>query len=294
MSETVDAVETLEVRGRRFAYAAHPLMAGAAAEFAGESEAGTLDFFDAVLPGCDRLVDVGAHAGLMALYGATHGVAVTAFEPNPDTRRLLAANLAANMAANPDLAARIAVVPAALGATDGVATLYAKAAADSGSSLFRTVWRAGPVDGSAVGTVAVRDAAAALRECGTDRRTLVKIDAEGAEYAILPAVASLLAERLPFLHVSFHPFNVMRGADAYVNACASLAAGLAAAEALAVYPFMYVRTRDGWRRFDAADRLDLLRRYLLVPKPVPRTDAPQYGFTDAWGFSAVPLAALGG
>lgn len=290
MSETRDAVETLEVRGRRFAYTAHPANAGAVAEFAGESEAGTLDFFDAVLPGCERLVDVGAHAGLMSLYGATRGVAVTAFEPNPDTRRLLAANLAAN----PDLAARIAVVPAALGAADGAATLYAKAAADSGSSLFRTVWRAGPVDGSAVGTVAVRDAAAALRECGTDRRTLVKIDAEGAEYAILPAVAALLAERLPFLHVSFHPFNVVRGTDPYVNACASLAAGLAAAEALAVYPFMYARTRDGWRRFDAADRMDLLRRYLLVPKPVPRTDAPQYGFTEAWGFSAVPLAALGG
>lgn len=282
-----DAASAIEVvqRGRRFAHAAHPVVRAAAAEFTGGFEAGTLRFFDVALPHCDRFIDFGAYLGFTSLYAATHGVEVTALEPNPCSFALLRANLAAN----PDLALRIRVLPFGVGARDESVTLYAKGVADSGASVFQDVERAMLIRGAPEATVELRDAGAVLGEIGLDRRTLLKIDIEGTEYAVLPAIGPLLATHKPWLHVSFHPFNLPRQADAYTDTLMRLRAGLEVASVLACYRHMHLFADGVWTTIGALERMDCLRHYLLRPKPVPRIASPQYGFVDAVAFSESPL-----
>jgi hypothetical protein len=105
----------------------------------------------------------------------------------------------------------------------------------------------------------------------------------------VPAVAGLLAEAKPVLHLSFHPFNIVVGPDEYANAVARLARAMRVAEALACYRHMYCHTNDCWVRVDPADRLDFLRQYLLRPKQLPNIATPQYGFTDEFAFADMEL-----
>lgn len=281
---------TIDHRGQSFRVLDHPSVAHAVAEFTGGWEAGTLQFFDAALPGCDRMVDAGAYVGLASLYAAGLVARVDAFEPNPDNAALFAANLRLN----PAHAARIGLQACALSARDGEAPLYAKGAADSGSSLFEHVERAGVVAGAARATVTLRGAAAALEALGTDARTLVKLDVEGAEYDVLPALADLLRRVRPHLHVSFHPFNLISGQGAYADALLRLRRALESAEALACYRHLHLFDAGRWTRIGPDDRMEFLRRYLLRPKHLPRIASAQYGFVDGIGASDDPLPALYG
>jgi FkbM family methyltransferase len=277
-------------RGKaRFLLTPHVSSVDAINGFTGTGEAATLQFFDAVLPNCQRMIDVGAYVGAMSLYTANTVSEVHAIEASPTHQALLAENLRRN----PDLAPRITLHPVALGIADGTAPLFRKAYADSGSSLFEHVERAGVIRGSKEADIPVRHAPSMLNEIGVDARTLIKIDIEGAEYDILPTLAAIFAENRPVLQVSFHPFNIVRE-DAYRTALARIAASVAAAQALATFPHVYVPAHDGagWRRIDPADRLEFLGNYLLRPKSVPRVGTEQYGFVDAIGFSWEPLPAL--
>ncbi|MBV8400280.1 MAG: hypothetical protein JOZ17_16295, partial [Acetobacteraceae bacterium] len=114
------------------------------------------------------------------------------------------------------------------------------------------------------------NADAGLRSIGVTGRTLLKIDIEGAEYLVVPAIAALLAETKPYLHLSFHPFNLVAGEDEYLNAVLRLRRGLQIAEALAPYRYMYFFDQGQWQCITGPDRMTLLRHYLLQPKLVPR------------------------
>jgi len=275
--------------GRSFCLTGDALAVAAAREFCSGFEEGTLRFFDAVLPRCTRMVDFGAYIGLTALYAATHVETVFAFEPSPVNYELLARNVAEN----PGLAPRIRLFRHGLGARDGMATLYAKGVADSGSSVFRDVEREGLVSARPDAVIPLRDAAVVLREIGIDRHSLLKIDIEGAEYDVLRAIAPVLAEAKPWLHVSFHPFNLVAAGDAYHNALLRLRSALAVAEALASYRFMHLYDHEAWCTIGPAERMDFLRQYLLSAKPVPRVATPQYGFVHGIAFSdeALPQGA---
>jgi FkbM family methyltransferase len=267
--------------GRSFRLTGHALAVAAAREFCSGFEEGTLRFFDAVLPRCTRMVDFGAYIGLTALYAATHVETVFAFEPSPMNYELLARNVAEN----PDLAPRIRLFRHGLGVRDQMVTLYAKGVADSGSSIFRDVERDGVVSARPDAVIPLRDAAVVLREIGIDRGSLLKIDIEGAEYDVLRAIAPVLAEAKPWLHVSFHPFNLVAAGDAYQNALLRLRSALTVAEALASYRFMHLYADEAWCTIGPAERMDFLRQYLLSAKPVPRIATPQYGFVHAIAFS---------
>ena len=280
----------LDRRGRGFRITGHPLAQAAAREFSSGFEEGTLRFFDAVLPNCARMVDFGAHFGFTALYAATWGTDVFAFEPSPTNHELLSRNIAEN----PELAPRIRLYRHGVGDGDSYAPLYAKAAGDSGSSIFRDVERQGVICALQDAIVPLRDAGAVLQEVGLDRQTLLKIDIEGAEYLVLPSIAGLLAERKPWLHVSFHPFNLVAGSDAYRTALLRLRCTMQVAEALASYRFMHVyEDADGWCTIGPGERMDFLRHYLLSAKKVARVASPQYGFVHAIAFSdqALPTDA---
>lgn len=276
---------TIKPRGWRINVADTTVARSAAAEFTSGFEEGTLQFFDAVLPECRGMVDFGGFIGFTALYAAAQGVPVDVFEPSPTNGAMLAANLAAN----PHLAPRIRLHRHAVGARDANLPLYAKAHADSGASLFETVQRGAVLRGRAEAMVPVRAAEAVLLKLGLQPDMLLKIDIEGAEYEVVPAIAGLLEQQRPFLHISFHPFNIVRGADEYLNQVARLRGALAVAEAVAPYRHMYFHTGQGWTRIDRSDRLSLLQHYLLKAKPVPRIATPQYGFTDALALSEVAL-----
>lgn len=288
MDAIADLQTPIVARGARsFRVTEHRLALAAAREFCSGFEEGTLRFFDAVLPRCTRMVDFGAYIGFTALYAATFVPTVFAFEPSPVNYELLARNVAEN----PLLAPRIRLFRHGLGPRDEQVTLYAKGAADSGSSVFRDVERDQVVSAPPNAVIQLRDAAAVLHEIGIDRHSLLKIDIEGAEYGVLEAVAPLLAERKPWLHVSFHPFNLVASADAYHTTLLRLRCALTAAEALAPYRFMHVYEDEGWCTIGPAERMDFLRQYLLSAKPVPRVATPQYGFVHAIAFSEDALPA---
>lgn len=264
-----------------------PVAAQGAAEFTSGFEEGTIRYFDRVLPRCDRMIDFGAYIGFTALHAASRGVEVYAFEPNPAAHDLLVRNVAAN----PALAPHVHLFRHGIGPCDEDLVLYAKAHADSGASLHRTIERGSLIQGLPAATIHVRDAASVLREVGVDRRSLLKIDIEGAEYQVLPAIAPLLAEAKPWLHVSFHPFNLVHDGDPYRTELARLRAMLDAAEALVSYRFLHVFSHGVTETIPAEDRLEFLRHYLLRAKPVPRIRTSQYGFVDAVAFSDLPLPA---
>ncbi|WP_165943606.1 FkbM family methyltransferase [Roseicella aquatilis] len=266
----------------------HPLVDGALHEFRSESEAGTRQFFDAVLPGCDTMVDVGAHVGLTTLYVAGRVARVTSLEPSP----VSFAFLARNMALNPGLREKVRLLPLGLSDRDEHVTLYAKGFGDSGSSIHERVERAAVLRGYPLATVPLRSASAMLHDIGLTPRTLLKIDIEGAEYRVVPALAGLTAEAKPFLHLSFHPFNLAAGGDTYETALLRLGKSLEIASALAHYASMYFYDKGRWIRIGRPERMDLLRQYLLAPKRQPPLATPQYGFVEAVGFSDIALPAL--
>jgi FkbM family methyltransferase len=266
-----------------------PVAVHGATEFTSGFEEGTIRFFDLVLPHCERMIDFGAYIGFTALHAASRGVEVYAFEPNPAAHDLLVRNVAAN----PALAPRMHLFQHGIGPRDENATLYAKAHVDSGASLHQTIERGSVMLGTPAATIRLRDGSSVLRDVGVDRHTLLKIDIEGAEYQVLPAIAAVLAEAKPWLHVSFHPFNLTHGGDPYRTELSRLRGMLDATEALASYRFLHVFTRGAWETVEAGDRLEFLRHYLLRAKPVARVRTPQYGFIDAVAFSELELPAVG-
>lgn len=275
------ASETVEVRGRSFQVFSYPVVAAGAREFTSGFEEGTLRFFDAVLPRCNRMIDCGAYIGFTTLYAAGFGVDVTAFEPS----RVNFQFLSANVEVNPSLAPRINLYSHGIGTRDERVTLYAKGYADSGSSVFQVIERAQAVTARPESNVELCAGAEVLRRAGLDCRTLLKIDIEGAEYAVLPAIADLLAEPKPWLHVSFHPFNLAADRDPYDAAIGRLRAALQVAESTASYRYMHLFAEGDWCTIGPNDRMSFLRRYLLQPKAVPRIASRQYGFVDAVAFS---------
>ncbi len=287
-------VGTLLMRrgGQRFVVLDHPSSRDGQAAFDGPAEAPTLAFFDATLPHCDTMIDLGAYVGFMSLYAATRAGTVHAVEACPAHQALLRRNLRAN----PDLAPRIVVHPVAIGERDGAVALFRKGDADSGTSVFQMVERGGVMRGRPDSVVARRDATGLLTELGLGSATLLKMDIEGAEYLVLPGLRDLLARALPPLLVSFHPFNLVAG-TAYLTALRRLRAALDAAEALEAYRFMYVPVAVTgadvlWRIVGPEQRMAFLQNHLLAPKPVPRIATPQHGFVDVVGFSPVPLPGL--
>jgi len=287
MAAETTVSKMLRVRGRSFQIVDHPVITASAVEFASGFEEGTLRFFDAALPCCDRFIDCGAYVGFTTLYAASRGVEVTAFEPSKVNFQFLAANVAAN----PSLAPRITIHNHGIGTCDEAVTLYARSYADSGSSVFRLVERGMTIAGHPDATVELRTAAEVLRRADLNARTLLKIDIEGAEYAVLPAIAHLLGEHKPWLHVSFHPFNLAADREPYAAAIHRLRSGLQVAEATASYRFLHLFSEGEWRTVGPDERMGFLRQYLLQPKPVPRIASPQFGFVEAVAFSDQSLPA---
>jgi FkbM family methyltransferase len=284
--------KTFTVRGRSFQIYDHPVVRSAERAFANGSEAsgsegGTLRLFDAILPRCDRMIDFGAHVGFTSLYAASYGVDVAAFEPS----RVSFQFLSANVEVNHSLAPRIRLYNHGIGARDEAVRLYSQACADGEASVFQVIERAQAVAAAPEAAVELRAGVDVLRHAGVNRRTLLNIDIEGGEYALLPAIADLLAERKPWLNVSFHPFNLAADRAPYDAAIQRLRSALQVAEATSSYRYMHLFLEGDWCTVGSEERMGFLERYLMQPKAVPGIASPQYGFVGAVVFADALLPA---
>jgi FkbM family methyltransferase len=136
-------------------------------------------------------VDVGAHVGLYTVAAALDGTGrVLAFEPNPSARAQLEGNVALNGCGN------VLVVPKAVGDAPGSALLHVPRTPDpSFSSLAPGRFDEGePIDVE-VTTVDAEVEAAELRP------SVIKIDVEGGELAVVGGMQRTLERHRPVLLV---------------------------------------------------------------------------------------------
>ncbi len=176
---------------------------------------------DALRPG-DVVYDIGANIGLvslaLALNGADKQPVVHAFEPEPNNNAALRANLAANGVQS------VHVHPLALGDRKGTVTLHLDRHVGAGSHSL--IPRPGL---SAKAEVELARAEDVAREFGTPR--IVKIDVEGAEFAVLRGMEGLLrTHAVRELFLELHPAALAAsGADEHALRRWLTALGYAAA-----------------------------------------------------------------
>lgn len=272
-------------RALTFNVANDPAIEEWAAEFTGPRGEPAVRFLNTVLPDCGRMIEFGAHAGFTTLHAAARGVEVFAFEPNPAAHDLLVRNAAAN----PGLMNALHLFQYGVGSRDEQAALYVTGPADPGASILQYVERLALIRGTQTATVRLREASAVLREIGIDRRTLLKIDIQGAEYEVVPTIAAQLAEAKPWLYLTFQPQNLTLGDDPYRTEVLRIQAAMEVAEALSHYHYLHVWSNHAWESFAGPARTDFLRQNLMRAKPLPRIRTPQYGFTGSVAFSDQPL-----
>lgn len=134
-------------------------------------------------PGC-VFWDVGANFGLHTITAAAlhPGLRTYAFEPAPAAAHRLRAHAALNEAP-------VTTFEVALGEKEGVAKLYVNGSGNSGMSTL-TNSQVGPAI-----NVALRRADAVVHEHPQSTPTVMKLDVEGAEAAVLRGFGDLILER---------------------------------------------------------------------------------------------------
>ncbi|MGE3619111.1 MAG: FkbM family methyltransferase [Acidimicrobiia bacterium] len=158
--------------------------------------------------------DVGANTGFYSLIAAVVApeVRITAFEPLPEARALLEANLALN-----GLAERVVVDPRAVGATPGTATLHIPVPLADGtvetSASLSAEFKGDQVErGIDVAVTTLDEAWLAL---GRPPTSFVKVDVEGAEPAALAGSTALVDGARPILSVEVLPGADLDALDAF-------------------------------------------------------------------------------
>ncbi len=161
---------------------------------AGAWEPGTLRAIEGLVGPDAVFLDIGAWVGPTSLFAAACGARrVMALEPDPAALDQLRANLAAN----PGLASRIEVAPRALHPVPGSVALGVRR--KPGDSMSSVLLAGSGADFEA--PALTPDELARTLPAG---RLVVKMDVEGAEYGLLPALGPVL-DRASALLVSFHP-----------------------------------------------------------------------------------------
>lgn len=228
----------------------------------GEWEPETFAIFERYITSRSLFVDIGAWIGPTALYGAQLAQQCIAFEPDPVAFAELRANVAAN--AGQAWAERIAIHECAINKDGKSFTLggSAEGADSTSSALFPDRESQWTVRAKRLG-----DVLAANRKLG--QPVFIKVDIEGGEYDLLPAIRDVLADSLVTAYVSFHPAMLLEAAsrankpdraqemfvDQHLKAIESLPWSRS------------IKARDG-SRIDKAALLDGIRRQGTFPKEI--------------------------
>jgi FkbM family methyltransferase len=180
------------------------LQAGASSHFwkradAGWWEPGTLRLIEALaVPGA-QFIDIGAWIGPTCLSALKSGFEVIAFEPDP----VAFAQLSKNCILNTEPGDILGLHQLALSRRPGRRRLSpATELGDSQSSLVQT---GNVIDGH---DVTVMSGSEVLASPAVRDGSLVKIDIEGGEYALVPSIRSVLQRRQMVVMLSTHPTRV--------------------------------------------------------------------------------------
>lgn len=147
------------------------------------------------------VLDIGAWIGPTVLYEARRAARVIAFEPDPKSAEVLRENLSLN----PAEAAKVTLHERAVWIEGGRRAMgNPNAPGDSMSSLLQT-------DAPHAWTVDCMAASEVASLIGPAEKLFVKIDVEGAEYDVLPALAPLFDREKVGVLVAFHPHVVDHG-----------------------------------------------------------------------------------
>ncbi len=158
----------------------------------GQWEPESFQILDRFLKPDDVVIDVGAWIGPLSLYAAHRVKQVYSLEPDPVAFQ----ELKANLLLNPQLP--ITAIPLALDAQNGRKPLYIRTFPGcSGSSL------AHPGSGKSV-NVSTSTIESLLSKFKIPKVDFMKIDTEGAEFELIPAMRSFLSEHQPTLYLSLH------------------------------------------------------------------------------------------
>lgn len=143
------------------------------------------------------IVEVGGHIGSTTLYFAHRSpkARIVVFEPSPRNFALLSANVERN-----GLADRVAPVHMAVDGDAGEKAFHIMPTT-GGNSLFAYG------DGGETITVRSTTLAEAFAEHGVERCDLLKLDCEGAEYAILYGASDELLSRIDNIVLEYHHFS---------------------------------------------------------------------------------------
>jgi FkbM family methyltransferase len=159
-------------------------------------EKDTFDFLElSAKNGSQVLIDIGSATGCMVLYAASLGMHAIGTEP----QKLVFEALRRNVAMNPELSTQISIHYALVGTSSS---------SESESSKFFTRGANGPLKREVVPTQLSLESL--LSSYDTNHKISVKIDIEGAEYALLSDGKTLecLKEKKATVFLSFHPgFN---------------------------------------------------------------------------------------
>jgi FkbM family methyltransferase len=196
MAQTSPPATPVAVRGRSFHVADDKPTFWARAA-AGTWEPETLEALERVVRPGDTVLDIGAWVGPTALFSAALGARVVAVEADPAAQEQLGRNLAAN----PALSAAITVIRAA--ATPDGAPVRLGAARKRGDSMSSALLSGAPDswDCPGVGPSDLLEAA----KPAENRALIVKIDIEGGEYGLVPALAPCLPPSTRAVLLALHP-----------------------------------------------------------------------------------------
>ena len=141
-------------------------------------------------------LDVGAWIGPTVLYAAQKAGKLYAIEPD----RVAYNELIENVNLNPDLKDKIQCLNIALTAKNEHLKLHIKDnEGDSMSSLLSISNSKQHIE------IEGRTIEYIVNELGIDKVDFIKIDIEGGEYFLLPAMKDFLSKSAPTIYVSFHP-----------------------------------------------------------------------------------------
>ncbi len=161
----------------------------------GGFEPGLFAIFDRFLTKESVYCDIGAWIGPTALYASKLCKQVYAFEPDPKAWKFLIKNIARNNAGN--------IIPyqMAIGRTDGTVKMasHGRKPGDSMTSMvnisrYRNYFKAKAINWDTF-----------INTYKPGKIDFIKMDIEGGEIVVIPAMREYLETQKPMLHLSLHP-----------------------------------------------------------------------------------------
>jgi len=199
----------------------------------GTWESSTINVITKNLNSNDVYIDIGAWIGPTVLAAASTGCTVHAYEPDPVAFAELSANIQVNEI---DC---ITLNNVALFDRNGEMSFGSGRGETLGNSISSLMNGQGSIQ------VPVRDIANESTQSFFKRCKLLKIDVEGAEYVIMPRMASYLTEHQPNLLLSIHGMKTA-GYRGFAGFLKMMRHRLMILELLWPYKYQFIESRRGW------------------------------------------------